>query len=252
MAKKRLNLKFAFDAPVTISFALFSIILFFIDGLILKGKLSAAILSSPTASTGSLPFVASSPASYARLLLYVFGAASWSALLANLLFILLLGPSMEERYGSVVIGIMMVVSALFTGVLNACFCSVSMNGCTSIVFMMIFLNSFMSFSKKKLPLSFFLIFVIYIAYGAFQNSGSEVTAQILGIVTCVAGGLCGSLFAFLTSPKAKAAKKAEGQNQKSDREAYLEELDSQSPRNKKNNRNSDDDDGTTVVGTLKF
>lgn len=35
-----------------------------------------------------------------------------------------------------------------------------------------------------------------------------------------------------------------------ERAAYLEELDSQSPRNRKNKKNDDDD--TTVIGTLKF
>lgn len=261
MTKKKFkfNLKISLDAPVTTFFALFSLILFTVDTIFLKGKLSLGIFSSPTSASGSLPFSVSSATSYLRLILYIFGAASWTSLLVNLLFVLLLGPAMEERYGSVVIGIMMIVSALFSGVLNACFCTVSLQGCLPLVFMMIFLNSFMSFSKKKVPLSFVMIFIFFIAYELIEKSPS----QLVGIIICIAGGLCGSLFAFLTSPKARAAKKSEVEKEKSEkseksektsqedaRKAYLEELDKQSPRNKNSKKN--DDDETTVVGTLKF
>jgi hypothetical protein len=65
--------------------------------------------------------------------------------------------------------------------------------------------------------------------------------------------LCGSLFAFLTSPKVKASKKTSGGLlSRAEKIAYAEEIDSQSPRNKKNKTPSYDDDETTVVGTLKF
>ncbi len=249
MAKKKfkINLKFAMDAPVTLTFALISLILYLLDSLAFKGSLAQKILLSPTCQTGSLPFVVSQPVSFFRLILYAFSAVNWTALLANLLFVLLLGPAMEERYGSLVIGIMMGVSILFSGVLNAAFCPQSLKGCTSLVFMMIFLNSFMSFSKKKIPLSFIMIFALYIAYGILDKS----TGNLLGTIVCVAGGLCGSLFAFLTSPKVKAEKKS-GLLNKAEKAAYLEELDSQSPRNASKKSKSDDDDNSTVVGTLKF
>ena len=82
---------------------------------------------------------------------------------------------------------------------------------------------------------------------------------IIRIIICIAGGLCGSLFAFLTSPKMKAEKKNNsgatespkkrgGLLNRAEKIAYAEELDRNSPRNK----NLDDDDETTVVGPLKF
>ena len=115
--------------------------------------------------------------------------------------------------------------------------------------MLIFLNSFMSFSKKKIPLSFLAVFVLFILREVFEKNPDG----IVGIIICIAGGLCGSLFAFLTSPKARAQKKIKGTELSGDeKEAFLEELDSQSPRNKKNKRKNDDDDDTTVVGTLTF
>lgn len=251
MAKKKFKFNFVFDSPVTISFSLLSVLLFVLNCLAFKGTLDVKILSSPTTSAGPIPFMATQISSYLRLFLYAFGSQNFVGLLSNLLFLLMLGPVMEERYGSLVIGIMMAVSVLFSGVLNTCFCETSLQGCMPIIFMMIFLNSFMSFSKKKIPVSFLVIFVFYIAREVFGKTFSE----IVGLIICITGGLCGSLFAFLTSPKVRAEKKsAKSENDRQmtqeERAAYLEELDSQSPRNRKNKKNDDDD--TTVIGTLKF
>lgn len=251
MAKKKFKFNFVFDSPVTISFSLLSVLLFVLNCLAIKGTLDVKILSSPTTSAGPIPFMATQISSYLRLFLYAFGSQNFVGLLSNLLFLLMLGPVMEERYGSLVIGIMMAVSVLFSGVLNTCFCETSLQGCMPIIFMMIFLNSFMSFSKKKIPVSFLVIFVFYIAREVFGKTFSE----IVGLIICITGGLCGSLFAFLTSPKVRAEKKsAKSENDRQmtqeERAAYLEELDSQSPRNRKNKKNDDDD--TTVIGTLKF
>ena len=163
---------------------------------------------------------------------------------------------MEERYGSVIIGIMIFVSALFAGVLNACFCVDSLIGPVPVVCMMIFLTAFMSFSNKTVPITF-LLTILFFGYLAVTSGIGAIR-----LIICVAGGLCGSLFAFLTSPKVKAAKKSGGDSpaqkrkggllSRAEKAAYAEEIDSQSPRYKKNRDSLDDDDETTVVGTLKF
>ncbi len=260
MSKKKfnLNLKISYDAPVTLTFVIVCALIFLLNVLLIRNGKSGGfekIFASPTSQGGVLPFIPSAPLSYFRLLFYIFGSEPGYAyeLFTNLILIMLLGPSMEERYGSVIIGIMIFVSALFSGVLNACFLETSLVGCVPLVSMMIFLNAFMSFSKKKFPLSFAAVMVLFVLVQFFTGAG------ILRIIVCIAGGLCGSLFAFLTSPKVKAAKKEAsggtatkrgGLLNRAEKAAYLEELDTQSPRNKKKEKPSDDD--TTVVGTLKF
>lgn len=248
MTRRKINLKISYDAPVTLTFSLLCIVLYLIDTLFCKGFLSENVLASPTTGEGALPFVFSQFASYPRLILYIFGSESISLLLADLIFILLLGPSMEERYGSVVVGIMIAVSALFSGVLNACFCKNSIHGAAPIVFMMIFLNAFMTFTKRKLPISFVCVMGMYIAYEWIPHGGSG----IIEVVISMAGGLCGSLFAFLTSPKARAESRY---NKK------IEEIDSASPRFKEEekkttkrhtSKNKKIDNDETIVGTLKF
>ena len=261
MSKKKfkLNLKVSYDAPVTLTFVIVCAVLFLLNSFVIKDGALLKVLASPTTQAGSLPFIVKQPVSYVRLLLYIFGtgveAGAGSVLITNLILIMLLGPAMEERYGSVIIGIMIFVSALFAGVLNACFCTDSLIGAVPVVSMMIFLNAFMSFSKKTFPLSFAAVVVLFVFLEIFSGAGA------VKIIICIAGGLCGSLFAFLTSPKVKAAKKEAGGGtapkrggllSRAEKAAYTEELDSQSPRNKKNRSASYDDDETTVVGTLKF
>ena len=203
MANKKsfFGLKFIYDTPATLTFAFICIGLFAADTLIFKNQLAANYLSSPTTAGGKLAFMASNPLSYVRLITYAFGATSSSVLICNMIFILLLGPAMEERYGTVVIAIMTIVSILFSGVLNACFSKTSLTGCTAVIFIMIFLNSFVSLSKKKIPLSFVVVFILFVCSITFEGG--------IKIIINIAGGLCGSLFAFLTSPKAKAAKKSD-------------------------------------------
>ncbi len=228
MANKKsfLGLKFIYDAPATLTFAFVCIILFAVDTFVFKQKLASLILTSPVnggsaalaggalgvagAAASNLAFSASNPLSYLRLFSYALGAASGEILVCNMIFILLLGPSMEERYGTVVIAIMTFVSALFSGVLNACFCKSPLQGCEAIIFMMIFLNSFVSLSKKKIPFSFVLVFILFVLRGIF-SADFKAASSAIQIIINVAGGLCGSLFAFLTSPKARAAKKSEKQ-----------------------------------------
>ncbi len=247
MAKKKFNfnLKVSYDAPVTLTFVIICAILFLLSTFAIKNGALNKILASPTSTAGALPFIVSQPISYLRLLLYIFGAGEGAVLITNLILIMLLGPAMEERYGSVIIGIMIFVSALFSGVLNACFCSESLVGAVPVVSMMIFLNAFMSFSKKKFPLSFAAVMILFVMLEVFSGAGA------IRIIICIAGGLCGSLFAFLTSPKTRSEKKRGGLLSRAEKIAYAEEIDSQSPRNKKKSSDQNDDE-TTVVGTLKF
>lgn len=246
MAKKKIKLKFVYDAPVTLSFALAVLVIFILDTFAFKGKLSGQWLLSPTAAGGFLPFAFSDFASILRLFLHVFGYTDPSFLLCNLIFVLLLGPAMEERYGSVIIGIMIFVAALFSGVLYACFCKVPACGAEPIVFMLVLLCTMMHLSRSKVSASSLVVIALFIGMLVLRKNMNGV----IGVVIIAAGGLCGSLFAFLTSPKARKAKKNEA--------ALSEFNDANSPRfsvkstGASRKKKPDYNDDTTVVGTLEL
>ncbi|MBR5401865.1 MAG: rhomboid family intramembrane serine protease [Treponema sp.] len=249
MAKKKLKLKFVYDAPVTLSFALVILLLFVLDKYVFKGSLSGQWLLSPTAEGGVLPFAFSDFHSIARLFLHVFGYTDAPFLICNMIFVLLLGPAMEERYGSVIIGIMIFVAALFSGVLNACFCKVPACGAEPVVFMLVLLCTMMHLSRSKVSASSLAVIALFVCMQVMRKNLNG----IIGVVIITAGGLCGSLFAFLTSPKARKAKKNEA--------AMAEFNDANSPRfsvkstgktSRFGRKNSYDDSEETVIGSIEL
>lgn len=230
------NLRITYNAPVTLTFALVSALILLIDTLFLNNNLIPAIFTAPSNST----FHFNQPLDYFRLILHIFGHSDWNHLISNMAFILLLGPMLEERYGSRILSLMMIVTSLVTGVLNACFSTFPMVGSSDIAFMMILLASFTSLSKNEIPLSFILILILYIGREIVTHQQKDNIA----IIAHIAGGLCGSLFAFLATPKQKATSTV-----KKVTNTKKSESSDSSNRTKKPTTSSDD---TTVVGSIEL
>ncbi len=253
MAKKNFlsKIRITYNAPVTLTFALVAAAVLIADGFS-GNKIIPLLFTAPGNSASSVPFNSAFLPDYLKLLLHVFGHSDWNHFLSNMAFILLLGPVIEERYGSPVLVVMMSVTSLVTGVLNACFSPVALVGSSDIAFMMILLASFTSISKSQIPLSFILILVLYIGR-EILGTGEK---QNISTLAHIAGGLCGSLFAFLATPRPKATAKSGEDAKKTAARKRLEEIDSQSPRFARSSRGSgktrDDDDDTTVVGSIEL
>jgi membrane associated rhomboid family serine protease len=140
-----------------------------------------------------------------RLVSHAIGHADWSHLLGNFTFILLLGPILEERYGSGLLFIFMFLTALVTGILNVIFFSEGLLGASGIVFMCILLTSFTNVKKGEIPITFILVALIFLGQEIFkifqQNNISEFAHLI--------GGACGGAFGFLFSGKKEKGKSIE-------------------------------------------
>ena len=203
MAKKNFfsKIRVSYNAPATLTFAILSALILFFNQL-LSGNLIPALFTAPGSATCKVSFNFSSFLDYVRLFTHVLGHSDWNHFLSNMAFILLLGPVIEERYGSPIVVLMMSITALVTGVLNACFSPTQLLGSSDIAFMMILLTSFTSITKKEIPLSFILVLVLYIGR-EILNSGIN---QNISTLAHIAGGICGSLFAFLATPRPKTAK----------------------------------------------
>ena len=122
----------------------------------------------------------------------MIGHANWNHLISNFSFILLIGPILEETYGSLSLLFMMVVTAFITGILNAFLFPTALLGASGIVFMMILLASFTNFNKGEIPLTFILILVLYLGRELFNSFQSNNISEFAHIV----GGFFGSLFGF--------------------------------------------------------
>jgi membrane associated rhomboid family serine protease len=127
------------------------------------------------------------------------GHANWTHLLSNFAFILLIGPILEENYGSFPLLVMILITALATGILNVLFFKTGLMGASGIVFMMILLASFTNFTAGEIPLTFILVLVLYLGREIFNSFSSNNISEFAHIV----GGFAGSLFGFFRSPATK-------------------------------------------------
>ena len=250
----KINLRITFNSPVILTFCLVCAIILLLDKTVLVSKnFIAGIFSVPGGFRAEVPFNSKSVLDYIRLIIHVFGHADWTHLAGNLTFILLLGPLLEERYGSPMIALMMTVTAFVTGVLNACFMPTPLFGASGIAFMLIILASFTSISKNEVPLSFILVFIVFLGSEIF--SGGDKTN--ISVVAHVARGLCGSLVGFIIAPKAKNAKPSRKKKSESESEdVKLEEIDDTNTKKKswwnkkKTSKKSEDEE--EVLGTIEL
>lgn len=196
------KIRVTYNAPVTLSFALACTVIMLLDMYVLHRTLVNALFIIPGNKNSTHPFCWKAPLDYFRLFSHIFGHTDWNHLISNMSIILLLGPILEKRYGSARLILMMAVTALITGIINACFISVPEAGASDIVFMMILLASYTAIARNEIPLSFILVFVLYMGGQLFH--AKSLQADGISATAHIAGGICGSLFAFIVRPEQPA------------------------------------------------
>jgi GlpG protein len=137
------------------------------------------------------------PLTYVRFFTHVLGHGDWNHLIGNMSYILLLGPLLEEKYGSGSIMEVIALTALSTGIINFIFFpNAALLGASGICFAFIVLSSLTSFKNREIPLTFLLVAVIFLGQqvydGIFHQDNISNMAHIVGgIVGAVAGFVTG-------------------------------------------------------------
>lgn len=129
------------------------------------------------------------PLFYLRLFTHVIGHANLEHYIGNFTLILLLGPILEEKYGSRNLLFLMLITAFITGMINVIFFTTGLLGASGIVFMFIILASFTNNGDGKIPLTFILVAIIYI--GGEVINALFVEDQISQMAHII-GGICGA------------------------------------------------------------
>ena len=185
-------MRIKYNAPTVLSFTL-------LCALILL--LSQTLLPNLTLKWFMVPgrnnFHPGSFRNWVTILTHIAGHANWSHLINNFTLILLIGPMLEENYGSVSLLVMIVITALVTGILNILLFKSALMGASGVVFMMILLSSFTNFSRGEIPITFILVLILYMGVQLLNSLSSDNISQFAHI----AGGLCGSFFGFLHPQK---------------------------------------------------
>ena len=193
--KKKARL--TFNAPVTLTFTALCCAAFVL-GLIFP------VIKQHIFSVYRAPM--SDPLTYLRLFGHVLGHKDLSHIIGNMMYILLLGPLLEEKYGAKSMILSIAVTAVITGVACMLFSDRGMLGASGVVFSFILMASFTAVKEKEIPLTTVLVAVLYIGQQIYNmiSEGGNVAygAHILGGVT---GGVMGWLL-----NKRSAGKKTSG------------------------------------------
>lgn len=174
------------NAPAILIFAGICVIVRFLD-MITGGGSNRALFSVYSSSLAD-------PLTYVRCFTHVLGHADWNHLINNMMYILILGPMLEEKYGTRNTVIVMAVTAVITGIFNMLlFPGIRLLGASSIVFAFILLASFTSVDEGEIPLTFILVAVLYIGQQIWQGiTSADNTSQFAHII----GGIVGSVLGF--------------------------------------------------------
>ncbi len=190
---KKICGKFQYNSPVTLTFALLSFLALLL-GIATNGLTTGLLFSVYKSS-----FI--NPLTFVRLLGHVLGHADWSHFAANMVLFLVLGPMLEEKYGSKQLVEMIIITAVVSGLFYMIFFpNNAMLGASGIVFMMIVLSSAAGMKDGRIPITLLLVVVIYLGGELLESFGKgDGIAHAAHIV----GGLCGTGFGFLLGHKTK-------------------------------------------------
>ena len=130
--KKKLRL--SFNAPAVLTFTALCVIVQLIS-MLTRGESNRVLFSVYRASLLD-------PLTWVRCFTHVLGHAGWEHLLGNIMYILILGPMIEEKYGTATTAFIMAATALVIGVINMVFFpGVMLLGASGIVFAFILIAS---------------------------------------------------------------------------------------------------------------
>lgn len=180
-------MKIRYNAPATLTFALLSSLVLLIDQTVAPQLIENFFVVRSSMSI-------TNPLDYVRLVSHVVGHYNWAHLMSNFAFILLLGPILEEKYGTGRLLFMMVITSVVTGIINVLFLSTALLGASGIVFMMILLVSFTNIRQGEIPLTFILIVILYLIQEVVNSLSEDSVAQFAHII----GGVIGSIFGYFT------------------------------------------------------
>lgn len=176
-----------YNSPTVLTFALVSL------AVLLLGELTGG------KSTTALFCVYRSPLSdaltYPRFFLHVLGHANYEHYMSNMLLMLVVGPALEEKYGSRPLLLAMIFTAFVSGLVQwAFFPGQALLGASGIVFMMIVMASLSGMRSGSIPLTLVFVVIFYL--------GGEVLDGILksdniSQLTHIVGGVCGAVLGYV-------------------------------------------------------
>ena len=180
------KLRIQYNSPVVLSFALLSLL------ALLLGQLTGGWTTRALFSVYRAPLT--DPLTYVRMAGHVLGHSGYAHYMGNMTLLLVVGPPLEEKYGSRRLLGCILFTALASGLVQFIFFpGTALLGASGIVFMMIVLSSLAGMREGTIPLTLILVVLIYL--------GGEIVDAVtvrdnVSQLTHIVGGLCGAGLGF--------------------------------------------------------
>ena len=185
------KLKISFNSPVVLGFIFLSLAVLLL-GFVTLGKSNELLFMTYHSSLAS-------PMTYVRFFTHVLGHANWSHYISNMMYMLLLGPMLEEKYGSRTMVEVILITGLMAGLVNwLLFPTVGLCGASSVVFAFILMTSFTSFKEGEIPLTVILVAVIFIGQQVYEGL---FVADNISNMAHIVGGMVGAVAGYTLNKK---------------------------------------------------
>ena len=183
---KKQRIGISFNSPVILGFAAVCVIAQILN-MVTGGASNRAVFSVYGASLLN-------PLTWVRCVGHVFGHAGWDHLIGNLMYILILGPMIEEKYGARNTAVIILATAAVTGIISMIFFPrIMLLGASGVVFAFILIGSITAKEDRKIPVTFILVALLYIGQQVWQGvTQRDSISQMSHII----GGITGSVLGF--------------------------------------------------------
>ena len=177
--------KIRYNSPVVLTFALISLVVLLLDYLT-NGRTTGLLFCTYRTSPFDL-------LGYVRMFGHVLGHANLQHYIGNMTLILILGPLLEEKYGSKKLLLAIAITAVVSALVHALVSQDALLGASGIVFMMIMLSSLTGMKTGTIPLTMILVAVVYIGGEIIDGIVNQDSVSQL---THIVGGICGTAIGF--------------------------------------------------------
>ena len=179
---RRGAIKLQYNSPVVLTFALLSL------GALLLGYFTGG--ASTTRFFSVYRSSLSDALTYPRFVLHVLGHRNYAHYIGNMMMILVVGPNLEEKYGSGGLFWAIFLTALVSGLVQWLFFPGSaLLGASGIVFMMIVMSSLSGMRDGYIPITLILVLILYIGGEIVDGM---VLSDNVSQLTHIIGGICGA------------------------------------------------------------
>lgn len=181
------KIRVSFNSPVILGFTVVCFLALLLS-YVTRGYTNTLLFSVYRSSPTSL-------FTYLRLFGHVLGHANMEHFMGNIMLILVVGPLLEEKYGSSNILFVILATALTTGIAHILFFPrAALLGASGVVFALILLSSFTCIKEKEIPLTFILVAVLYIGEQIYQ---ALFVSSNVSNLTHILGGMIGAWLGYI-------------------------------------------------------